>query len=302
MPSDKTELSTSNNLTIDNEQALAVANNSDESKTPPNKRSNASTQMQLLGLAKKFVIDGALLPTEKQLPIEERAIKRERITHLRNQQNIELIIQRALQYCSANEMSDKADQDWFNHFIQLAESVSNKTMQNLWAKILAGEISSPGSFSLKSLQAFKNMSIHEAKLLSKACAIAVKDTSRAGMRIISGASQTPGLFNVFSKNRIHRINLSAFGLSYAEMMTLADNHLIFLQETESPMMASGEGITFNFNGLSLTLQAAKKNTVLSFYKFTPIGTELAQLIGDNPDGQYLALLKQEIKHLFDIAH
>ena len=39
--------------------------------------------------------------------------------------------------------TDKADPDWFNTFTQLAEDVSNKTMQDLWAKILAGEISQP---------------------------------------------------------------------------------------------------------------------------------------------------------------
>ena len=163
---------------------------------------NASTQMQLLNLARQFVIDGALLPKEKQLTLEDRSRKRERITYLRKQQNLESIIQRAVQYCSDDEVGERADQDWFNNYTYLAEDVSNKTMQDLWAKILAGEISSPGSFSLKSLQAFKTMSINEAKLLAKACSLAIKDQSKRNIRIISGASQTPGLFNFFNKNTI----------------------------------------------------------------------------------------------------
>jgi uncharacterized repeat protein (TIGR03899 family) len=264
--------------------------------------SNSSTQMQLMGLARQFVIDGALLPKEKQLPLEDRTRKRERITYLRKQQNLESIIQRAVQYCSDDEIGDRADQDWFNNYIYLAEDVSNKTMQDLWAKILAGEISTPGNFSLKSLQAFKTMSINEAKLLAKACAVAVKDQSKKNIRIISGASQTPGIFNFFDKNRDHRLNLSPFGLSYAELLTLADNHLIFIQETETAPIPKAENISFNFNGLNLSLKAEKNNSLLSFYKFTSIGTELAQLIGDNPENKYLSLLKQEFTGLFDVSY
>jgi uncharacterized repeat protein (TIGR03899 family) len=289
-------------LPVENEKSVITSPENTSNKSNTQNAANPSTQMQLKGLAKQFVIDGALLPLEKQPPIEERSKKRERITYLRKQQNLESIIQRAIKYCSNDEVAARADQDWFNNFINLAEDVSNKTMQDLWAKILAGEISSPGSFSLKSLQAFKTMSINEAKLLAKACAIAIKDQSKKSMRIISGASQTPGLFNFFSKDREQRINLSPFGLSYAELLTLADNHLIFIQETETAPIASGEILSFNFNGENLSLKAKKNNTLLTFYKFTPVGTELAQLIGDNPEQKYLQLLKQEITSIFKVSH
>ncbi|MDG1750288.1 MAG: TIGR03899 family protein [Thalassotalea sp.] len=298
----KTATTSPINLPVENENTVITSQENTSNKSKTQNSANPSTQMQLMGLAKQFVIDGALLPLEKLPPIEERSKKRERITHLRKQQNLENIIQRAIKYCSDNEVADRADQDWFNNFINLAEDVSNKTMQDLWAKILAGEISSPGSFSLKSLQAFKTMSMNEAKLLAKACAIAIKDQSKKSMRIISGASQAPGLFNFFSKNREHRINLSPFGLSYADLLTLADNHLIFIQETETPPIASGETLSFNFNGENLSLKAKKNNTLLTFYKFTPIGTELAQLIGDNPEQKYLQLLKQEITNIFKVSH
>lgn len=298
----KTATTSPINLPVENENTVITSQENTSNKSKTQNSANPSTQMQLMGLAKQFVIDGALLPLEKLPPIEERSKKRERITHLRKQQNLENIIQRAIKYCSDNEVADRADQDWFNNFINLAEDVSNKTMQDLWAKILAGEISSPGSFSLKSLQAFKTMSMNEAKLLAKACAIAIKDQSKKSMRIISGASQAPGLFNFFSKNREHRINLSPFGLSYADLLTLADNHLIFIQETETPPIASGETLSFNFNGENLSMKAKKNNTLLTFYKFTPIGTELAQLIGDNPEQKYLQLLKQEITNIFKVSH
>ncbi|GLX78946.1 TIGR03899 family protein [Thalassotalea insulae] len=280
-------------------QVISADKVTPESKTQHN--ANPSSQMQLLGLARQFVIDGALLQADKQQPIEERARKRERLLQLRKQQNLESIIHKSIQYCSDSEVTDRADQDWFNSFTTLAEDVSNKTMQDLWAKILAGEITAPGSFSLKSLQAFRTLSINEAKLLSKACSLAVKDQYHKSMRIISGASQMPGLFNFFSKDREHKINLSSFGLSYSELLTLADNHLIFIQETETTPIAKGESISLNYNGMPLTFNAERNNCLLSFYKFTPIGTELAQLIADNANNKYLTTIKQELAGLFRIA-
>ncbi len=286
--------------TSDTSSSVISAETVEPTARTQHKNASPSSQMQLLGLARQFVIDGALMQADKQPPIEDRARKREKLLQLRKQQNLESIIQKSVQYCSDSEVTDRADQDWFNSFTQLAEDVSNKTMQELWAKILAGEITVPGSFSLKSLTAFRTMSINEAKLLSKACSLAVKDPHNKSMRIISGGSQTPGLFNFFSKNREHKLNLSSFGLSYSELLTLADNHLIFIQEAETTPQAKGESIALIYNGAPLTIKAAKNNCLLSFYKFTPIGTELAQLIADNPNSKYLATIKQELASLFNI--
>jgi uncharacterized repeat protein (TIGR03899 family) len=285
-----------------NEQTSIVENDLVEDNSQKKKSTNtaASAQMQLLGLAKQFIVDGAFISAEKQMPLEDRSKKRERINELRKQQNLEVIMQKTMQYCSNSQISDRADQDWFNCFIDLAEGISNKTMQELWAKILAGEISSPGSFSLKSLQAFRTMSITEAKLLAKACSLAVRDNTK-NVRIISGAYQIPSLFNFFSKHREHKINLNQFGLSYAELLTLADNHLLFIQETESTPYNKGEKLHFSANGQSLNFIAQKKDTVLNFYKFTPIGTELAQLISDNSAPQYLQAMKTQLKAFFSIT-
>jgi len=263
--------------------------------------SQFSPNMQLLTLAKKFAIDGSLLPSDKQMPLEERFRKRARVDDLRKQQNLEAIIQRAMQYCASDEISDRADADWFANFLELAENVGNKTMQDLWAKILAGEVCAPASFSIKSLKAFRTMSIHEAKLFAKACSLAVKDSSRKNYRIISSASQTPGLFHLFSGKPFHPLNLASFGLSYAELMTLADNHLIFLQETETTPYKRGEELKFDYNGQPLTLIAQKNNCLISFYKFTPVGVELARLIADKPDDKFAKYMTKEFSGLFTVS-
>lgn len=262
---------------------------------------NASSQKQILLLAKKFSINAAFLPEIKQAPIEDRAFRRKKIDELRKQQNMEAIVLRAIQYCSDENITDRADQDWFSSFITFAEGISNKSMQNLWAKILAGEVSKPGSFSLKTLQTFRTMSITEAKLLAKACSLAMSDTRKKNIRVISGAYQVPKLFNFFNKQRQQQLDLNQSGLSYADILTLADNHLMFEQETESHSFANGEKIQFNYNGKPVSFVAKKADCILTFYKFTPTGTELAHLINDDADESYLSVLKAGLSENFSIS-
>ncbi|WP_143764368.1 TIGR03899 family protein [Cognaticolwellia mytili] len=264
--------------------------------------SNPSPQKQLLTLAKKFSLDGAFLPEEKQAPIEERSFRRIKLHELRQQQNIEAIILHAIKYCSDNTIAERVDQDWFSSFIDLAEGISNKTMQDLWAKILAGEVSQSGSFSLKTLRAFRTMSIGEAKLLAKACSISVADSRKKNIRVISGAYQVPKFFNFFNKQRQQRFDLNQAGLSYADILVLADNHLLFEQETESHSLGKSEQIQFHYNGKQVSFIAKKKDCILTFYKFTPIGTELAMLISDNADLNILTAFKAQLAENFTIEY
>ncbi|WP_286264901.1 TIGR03899 family protein [Thalassotalea atypica] len=282
-------------VTIDVEPESSNTTNENQQS----KKSASSTQVQLLNLAKNFGLADSLKPENKQLPIEERMLKRDRYTHLRKQSNMEAIIEKSIKYCSEHVASSKADPDWFSNFIELAENISNNVMQDLWAKILAGEISNPGSFSLKTLRTFKNLAIHDAKLLAKACAVAVKDKSKRNIRLLSGSYQKPGLFNLLNKQRAVDFKLSEFGLGYGEILALSDNNLLYAQETELAPMAKGDEIALRQGGSPIILRAKKNGIVLRFYKFTVVGVELAQLIGDKPDEELLTALKIKLSHHFD---
>ena len=62
------------------------------------------------------------------------------------------------------------DEDWIARFFELAKDVSREEMQKLWGRLLAGEISKPGQFSLRTLEVLRNLSAEEAKLFERACA------------------------------------------------------------------------------------------------------------------------------------
>ncbi len=68
------------------------------------------------------------------------------------------------------------DFDWFLRFFESASNVSNEDMQKLWATILAGEVTNPGSFSLRTLDTVYNMSQNEAMIFLEATKIIIDDS------------------------------------------------------------------------------------------------------------------------------
>jgi hypothetical protein len=64
---------------------------------------------------------------------------------------------------SAAEVSD----DWLLRWRDNASAISSEELQMLWGKVLAGEIKSPGAFSLRTLEFLRNISASEARLIEK---------------------------------------------------------------------------------------------------------------------------------------
>ena len=61
----------------------------------------------------------------------------------------------------------KVDDDWLFRWRDAASVVSSEELQTLWGQVLAGEIKSPGSFSLRTLEFLKNLSHEEALQITK---------------------------------------------------------------------------------------------------------------------------------------
>lgn len=56
--------------------------------------------------------------------------------------------------------------DWLMRFFDAVGNISNEDLQNLWGKVLAGEIVRPNTCSLRTLDMIRNMSPGEAKIFS----------------------------------------------------------------------------------------------------------------------------------------
>ncbi len=61
---------------------------------------------------------------------------------------------------------ESVESDWLSRWRDSAAEVSSEKLQQLWGKVLAGEVKSPGSYSLRTLDFLRNLSTSEAASIS----------------------------------------------------------------------------------------------------------------------------------------
>lgn len=103
-------------------------------------------------------------------------------THLRKIKNRFLVAQKAADYISP-EPSDRSgnssappDLDWLNTFLRFAEDASSERLQDMFGRILAGQIVRPGAFGLATLRAVSELDQSIADDFTHAWAQSVGDS------------------------------------------------------------------------------------------------------------------------------
>ena len=111
------------------------------------------------------------LITEDFQRLMQRTENRLALQEITKQQNIENVIDKAYELLeSENEnavTNEPVDQDWTRRFFNITGDVSNSEMQEVWARILSGEIKRPGSFSMRTLETIRNISTEEAQAFQR---------------------------------------------------------------------------------------------------------------------------------------
>ena len=94
-----------------------------------------------------------------------RAQQRAHADALRQEKNLEKVLE--ITDCEISKLQDVSDapldDDWVTRFFSIVKDISNEEMQYIWGKILAGEIASPNSFSLRTLDTLRNISAEDAR-------------------------------------------------------------------------------------------------------------------------------------------
>lgn len=65
--------------------------------------------------------------------------------------------------------------DWINIYFENAKITSDEYLQNAWAKVLAKELSHPGSFGYKTLDVLKNLSSEVFRKFETLCSLEIDD-------------------------------------------------------------------------------------------------------------------------------
>lgn len=108
--------------------------------------------------------------------------------------NIDQIAQSAASMLSDHAKPGEIDQDWINKVRDKMKSIEDGEMQNLWAKIIAGEADRPGTFSYRVLE--------EVALLSKAEAHAFTELAGHVWCLRYAGGEVEPILVVDSSNRL----------------------------------------------------------------------------------------------------
>lgn len=120
----------------------------------------------------KAEAEAAIIRTEAGIQITDlhrRAMHRFIEEEAQRQNNIELIANKALPQLEAASDASKMEGDWVTNFFDKSRIVSDSEMQDLWARVLAGEANAPGSYSKRTVNFLGGLDKADAELFSKLC-------------------------------------------------------------------------------------------------------------------------------------
>jgi Protein of unknown function (DUF2806) len=121
----------------------------------------------------------------------ERAARGWLSKELRAQSNKEEVARRTIEYLTHEPPATQAeeiDADWLNLFERYAEDASSERLQDLWARVLAGQLRTPRAFSLKTLRFVAELDFEIASIFEK-WANAIVDWQYIGAPIPQGGQE-----------------------------------------------------------------------------------------------------------------
>jgi hypothetical protein len=132
------------------------------------------------GYAKPFQIrrvahaeaDAAKITAAAEIEVTElhqRAMRRFIAEETKKQHNIEDITAKALPDIGADAKPENMEDDWITNFFDKCRIISDAEMQSLWAKVLAGEANSPGSYSKRTVNFLASLDKKDASLFTSLC-------------------------------------------------------------------------------------------------------------------------------------
>jgi hypothetical protein len=228
-------------------------------------RKEADAEAYKIETIAKAKAKATLIKGEAEIELLTRVNERLYAHEIRRQENLEAVAERSFKYLPGHISNEPVDSDWRTRFFNKAQDISVEEMQEVWARILAGEVAKPGSISVRTLEVVSNISTVEAQKFQVACSLA------SGHELIWRLGKR-GAFE-------------EFGLSYGDLMLLREAG--FVREGDSLIRLApiipDIGSALQFIGKDLYQIQSIRNRSQKQYQlkqvaFTQAGKELCKLI------------------------
>ena len=191
--------------------------------------------------------------------------------------NISSVVNQAASELHGKEVpNDDPDPDWTARFFDCVQDVSSEEMRSIWARILSGEVESPGRTSLRTLDTLRNLTKEEAELFRNICDFVIghdflfyEDSSHSAQ----------------SKYRFDAIR-------YGNLLRLQDYNLVSVEPGlgRSFELKSGSQLILDYqnDGLVIVNRRGQTSTVnIPIVRLTTSGISLGRFIQCNPQMEYL---------------
>lgn len=212
--------------------------------------------------------------------ISLRAHDRVVAKELRRQKNIDLIVQGAIESLPPTVSPDAVDEDWVVAFFDLCQDVGSEQMQQIWSKILAGEVAIPGKFHPRTLLTIKSMTQKEAEMFTILCSFSFASSD--------GLYYLP----VFDHNFFEFIRSNGITTdveTHLKNVGLLSHSTIWLVRDD--VEGEYERVSYFTEYYDIRMQKVKaEGFQLQTYPFTNVGNELAAISGALPNHKYIDVL------------
>ena len=217
-----------------------------------------------------------LMQSDTDNEIVKRTQQRLAIQEIRRQENIEEIVSGAMEHLPESVSDEKPSVDWTTAFFNIAQDVSSEEVQTLWSKILAGEVSNPGTYSRRTLETLKTLSKNEADTFVKLNSFVF------------------GTYTVF-KLGSDSTTLTPFGFGHSEWKKMHETGLVATEETLRVVLPTPTPIFQIGNKSVIFTSEDNREITLNVKQLTGVGSQLAKIINTVPNEKYLEGLTEHYK-------
>jgi len=186
--------------------------------------------------------------------------------------NVNEILEKTAKLLDTTEeiSKEKVDTDWAARYFNTVKDISNEEMKIIWSKLLADEITRPGTISLRTIDLLRNLSSREARLFQS---------------IVSCSASIPGTMFILGDDNLR----SSFGLGQNDISLMQELNLLHSEGLYWNLQTIGNGMNLmQFDDkLAVVIETTDVKKSLSIYKFTNIGKELSKLVERENIERYL---------------
>lgn len=209
------------------------------------------------------------------------------IENLRHTTNLIDTAVKSAKYIDSDKPNDiKMDNDFFWNTLEYAKTISNDEMQELVAKIIAGEYNQPGSYSMCTLQTIKMLGKYELELFETICSLCINK------------SQIPK--EIFTIPDSIKPILSLLGIHYGSLLALQSLGLFLPNEMTRKIENPENKIftTFYFESEINFRSTNKTNYAISlpgYYQLSSTGQQIVKHLNVKYNQEYYTWLKENYK-------